>query len=362
MNSLDQGNQIKQKEKTLLKLDSDEFNHQKYFPEIISNDKKLKETLRLLLKIAPSDSPILILGETGTGKDLIARAIHNNSNRPKDKLVTINCSAIPDNLFESELFGYMKGAFTGADKKTAGILESIDGGTLFLDEIGDMPLHLQVKLLRVLQEKKYTPIGSRVEVKTDIRFIAATNKNLEEEIKEKKFRLDLYYRLNVLPIKISPLRKRKEDIPLLFKYFSDILLLKNKKKLKLKLGTDVLKIFTNYSWPGNIRELYNLSERLCLIKEDENISVEDLPIEIRKESNSKDRKFFANESHFNQLMQLKIPEDGFNLGKLLEEISHHYIDAALKKTGNNKKKAAELLSLNRTTLLERLKKKSMSTA
>ena len=338
----------------------DDFNYLKYFPEIISDSKELKEILRLLVKVAPSNSPILILGETGTGKELIAKAIHKNSNRPKDKFVTINCSAIPDNLFESELFGYMKGAFTGADKSTPGILESVDGGTLFLDEIGDMPLNLQVKLLRVLQEKKYTPVGSRVEAKTDIRFIAATNKNLEEEIKKKKFRLDLYYRLNVLPIRIPPLRQRKGDIPLLFNYFCHMFLKKNKKNIKFNIDKDFSKIFNDYTWPGNIRELYNISERLCLIKEENNLSLDDLPIEIKQETLSSNQEPTTKDDYYSQLIKLKIPENGFDLDKLLEKIGHYYINEALTRTGNNKKKAAELLSLNRTTLLERLKKKALA--
>ena len=225
-------------------------------------------------------------------------------------------------IFLNQSFLATKGAFTGADKCTPGILESIDGGTLFLDEIGDMPLNLQVKLLRVLQEKKYTPVGSRIEMKTDIRFIAATNKNLEEEIKEKKFRLDLYYRLNVLPIRIPPLRQRSDDIPLLFETFCLSFFKKNHKDFHFKLEKELLDLFLKYNWPGNVRELYNLAERLCLIKEDSSLSLEDLPDELKEAMlAARNNKELNEEEPYGQLIKFKIPEQGFDLDKLLEELA-----------------------------------------
>lgn len=335
-------------------------NLQKIFPGIVSFDIKMKNILRDLLKISPSNSPVLILGETGTGKELIAKAIHSHSGRPKNKLIAINCSAIPENILEAELFGYEKGAFTGADRTRPGIFDSLEGGTLFLDEIGDMPLRLQVKLLRVIQEKKYMSLGGRVEKTINIRFIAATNKDLEQEVQEKKFRSDLFYRLNVLPLYIPPLRERKSDIPLLIEFFINSFMVNNGKKILFELKKEVLDIFSEYSWPGNIRELCNFVERLCLMKDSGVVSEKDIPMEIKKEMSRytiSKRPITVKQSNH---IEINLPETGIDLDVHLEEIGSFYIKEALLRTQNNKKEAAKLLSLNRTTLVERIKKRRLT--
>lgn len=326
------------------------------FPEIIFHDEKMYELLLSVQKIAPSSSPVLIEGETGTGKELIARAIHTHSGRCHKKMIPINCSAIPENILEAELFGYEKGAFTGADSKKPGILESLEGGTLFLDEIADMPLSLQVKLLRVLQEKKYMPLGSRVEKEVDIRFVAATNKPLEEEVKEGRFRSDLFYRLNVFPLCIPSLRERKKDIPCLTEFF--LSLFQEKNQVKLELDERVKECFSKYSWPGNVRELCNLVERISLLKGEGLITAEDLPKEIKLEVEKNKRQKISSSEKYNSCGSFpSIPQEGLNLDAHLEEISQFYMKEALKITANNKKEAAKLLGLNRTTLVERIKKK-----
>lgn len=328
----------------------------KCFPGIIFCDEKMEKVLKDLQKIAPSSSPVLILGETGTGKELIAKAVHKSSGRVKNNLITINCSAIPENILEAELFGYEKGAFTGADRTRSGILDSLEGGTLFLDEIGDMPLRIQAKLLRVLQEKKYRPLGGGLEKTVDVRFIAATNKDLEQEVKEKRFRSDLFYRLNVLPLKIPSLRERKKDIPLLFEYFLDSFRKKNKVSIKIK--EEVSNFFCHYSWPGNVRELYNFVERICLMKEEGLVSSEDIPPEMKREILfSKETEAHSDilKGVFNH--EINLPESGFDLDAHLNNIANAFIKEALKRTQNNKKEAAKLLALKRTTLIERIKKR-----
>ena len=333
------------------------FSIKEVFSEIIFHDEKMYALLEAVEKIAPSSGPVLILGETGTGKELVARAIHAHSGRAGKKMIPINCSAIPENILEAELFGYEKGAFTGADTKKLGILDSLHGGTLFLDEIADMPFNLQAKLLRVLQEKKYMPLGSRVEKEMDVRFVAATNKSLEEEVKMGRFRADLYYRLNVFPLYVPSLRERKKDILLLLNFF--LKLFQEKNKVQLEIKEEVKEFFFRYSWPGNVRELSNLVERVCLLKGEGLISEEDLPEEIKKEMTSTKKQknsFNIEESYLYK--EKEFPREGFELDSHLEEISHFYMKEALKITGNNKKEAAKLLGLNRTTLMERIKKKT----
>ena len=326
------------------------------FPYIIFSDEKMAKILNNIVKISPSDCPVLILGETGTGKELIARAIHESSGRGSRSLVPINCSAIPESILEAELFGYEKGAFTGADRAKPGLLDSLNGGTLFLDEIGDMSLRVQVKLLRVLQEKKYRPLGSHHEKSVDVRFVAATNKDLEQEVKDKKFRSDFYYRLNVLPLSLPSLKERQKDIPLLMKHFLEAFNSKNQVKVEFK--KEVLELFSSYSWPGNIRELFNFVERVCLMKGTGFVSEEDVPEEIRTEVNSLknlDKGLKFSEAGVNS--DLYFPESGFDLDCYLDLIESSYFKEALIRTKNNKKEAAKLLSLNRTTLVERIKKK-----
>ncbi|MFP3512199.1 sigma 54-interacting transcriptional regulator, partial [Peribacillus sp. SIMBA_075] len=245
------------------------------FASIITNNEKMKYVLKFAKKVAAANSTILILGESGTGKSVLAQYVHENSSRKNGPFLTINCAAIPAELMESELFGYTPGAFTNANRSgKKGLLESVNGGTVFLDEIGDMPLPLQAKMLQVIQEKKFIPIGGNKEKKVDIRIIAATNKDLNEMVKNKTFREDLYYRLNVVDIKMLPLRERKEDISPLTYYF--LYKFNRNYEMNKLISEDCLKWLTHYSWPGNVRQLENLIERL-VITSDDVIGIDDLP-------------------------------------------------------------------------------------
>ncbi|HZE83172.1 MAG TPA: sigma-54 dependent transcriptional regulator [Puia sp.] len=231
--------------------------------EIVGGSLAMQKTFRLVSQVAPSDSTVLILGETGTGKELIARAIHNNSPRRHKLMVKVNCAALPANLIESELFGHERGSFTGATDRRLGKFELANGGTLFLDEIGEMPLELQVKLLRALQEREIERVGGRSTIKIDVRIIAATNRDLEKEMSEARFRSDLYYRLNIFPISLPPLRDRREDIPLLASHFIQRFAKKTGRNI-IALNNSALQELIQYSWPGNIRELEHLIERSIL--------------------------------------------------------------------------------------------------
>ena len=242
------------------------------FAGIVGQSPSLREVLQLVEMVAPSDSTVLLLGETGTGKELLAHAIHNRSRRYKQAFVKLNCAAIPSGLLESELFGHERGAFTGAITQKIGRLELADLGTLFLDEIGDIPLELQPKLLRVLQDKEFERLGSTKTRKADVRIVAATNRALEEMIVEKQFRLDLYYRLNVFPISIPPLRERPEDIPLLVRHFVQQFAQRMNKTIG-RVSSETMEALTRYPWPGNIRELQNVIERSVIVHEKGNLSV-----------------------------------------------------------------------------------------
>jgi len=242
------------------------------FPRIVGKSPALRQLLQLVEMVAPSNSTVLLFGETGTGKELIARAIHNRSHRKNGTFVELNCVAIPTGLLEAELFGHERGAFTGAITQSIGRLELADQGSLFLDEIGDIPLELQPKLLRVLQEREFERLGSTRERKVDVRVVAATHRDLEEMIREKQFRSDLYYRLNVFPISIPPLRERPEDIPLLVRHFVQQFAQRMNKKIDA-ISSDTIQALTRYSWPGNIRELQNVIERSVVVHEKGNLSV-----------------------------------------------------------------------------------------
>jgi formate hydrogenlyase transcriptional activator len=242
------------------------------FAGIVGQSPALREVLQLVEMVAPSDSTVLLLGETGTGKELIAHAIHNRSRRNKQAFVKLNCAAIPSGLLESELFGHERGAFTGAITQKIGRLELADQGSLFLDEIGDIPLELQPKLLRVLQDKEFERLGSTRTKKVDVRVVAATNRALEEMIVEKQFRLDLYYRLNVFPISIPPLRERPEDIPLLVRHFVQQFAQRMNKAIG-RISSETMEALTRYPWPGNIRELQNVIERSVVVYDKGNLSV-----------------------------------------------------------------------------------------
>jgi len=249
--------------------------------DIISKSHKIQSIFEILPQIAESDSSVIIQGESGTGKELFARAIHNLSNRKKGPFVAVNCGALPENLLESELFGYRRGAFTDAKKDKPGRFALAEGGTLFLDEISDFSPLLQAKLLRVLQEKEYEPLGATSPVKADVRIVAATNQNLSEMVREKTFREDLFYRLNIVKIDLPPLRERKEDIPLLAEHFVKKLCLKTGKVIKF-VSADVIRLFMGYNFPGNIRELENIIEHAFIMCAGETLEIDHLPAELRE--------------------------------------------------------------------------------
>ena len=324
-----------------------ELNKKYKFDQIIGNSEQIQNVLRLIERVAESDSTILVTGESGTGKELIAKAIHYNSPRAQGPFIPINCGAIPSELLESELFGHMKGAFTGAIANRVGRFEMADGGTIFLDEIGDLEPSLQVKLLRALQERCFEPVGSTKTVSVNVRVIAATNINLEEAVENGKFREDLFYRLNVIPIAVPALRERKTDVPILLHHFMDIF---NKSKGRGLTGitTEALDCLINYPWPGNIRELENLVERLAILKGQGQIDIADLPIKYKSGKTSKA-----------EIGAVDIPENGMDFNTAVDAYENALILKALEKTGWNRNQAAALLRLNRTTLVEKIKKKGL---
>ncbi|BET60126.1 sigma-54-dependent transcriptional regulator [Geobacter sp. 60473] len=315
-------------------------------PNIIGESPRMLSLFELIEKVAESDSTVLIQGESGTGKELVARAVHDLGNRKNRNFVPVNCAAIPDELLESELFGHVKGSFTGAIATRIGRFEMADKGTLFLDEIGDMKPNLQVKLLRVLQNRELEPVGATRSKKVDVRIIAATNQNLEKLVASKQFREDLFYRISVIPIFIPPLRERREDIPLLVNTFLDRFNRNKKSKVK-GIDADAMEILGNYDWPGNVRELENLVERLVILKGFGTLGVKDLPEKYTGVSLSAPSETLA------------LPDAGICLNTVVEEFENNLILQALKKTGGNKKEAALLLNLKRTTLIEKLKKRKL---
>jgi transcriptional regulator with GAF, ATPase, and Fis domain len=290
----------------------------------------------------------MIQGESGTGKELVARMLHFNSLRKDRPLVPVNCGAIPENLLESELFGHEKGAFTGATHSRMGRFELANGGTIFLDEIGEMSLPLQVKILRVLQEREFERVGGNRTIHVDVRIIAATNQDLETLVEEKRFRKDLFYRLNVIPIVIPPLRERRSDVPLLIDHFLTRFN-QSKHTTVSGLASDALQMLTEYDWPGNIRELENMIERLVVLKKHGVLSVGDLPEKICRRSPGPELK-----EQF-----IRFSEDGINLSREVEQYEKHLIMEALRKANGVTSRAAQLLHLNRTTLVEKLKRKGV---
>jgi transcriptional regulator with GAF, ATPase, and Fis domain len=308
----------------------------------------MQQVLEFVQKVADSDSTVMIQGESGTGKELVARMLHFNSLRRDRPLVPVNCGAIPENLLESELFGHEKGAFTGATHSRMGRFELANGGTIFLDEIGEMSLPLQVKLLRVLQEREFERVGGNRTIHVDVRIIAATNQDLELQVEERRFRKDLFYRLNVIPILIPPLRERRSDIPLLIEHF---LARFNQSKHTDVSGfaTDALQCLTEYDWPGNIRELENMIERLVVLKKQGTLTVEDLPPKFGLRSTAPEFK-----EQF-----IRFNDDGINLSREVEQYEKHLIMEALRKANGVTSRAAQLLHLNRTTLVEKLKRKGV---
>ncbi|PIR16676.1 MAG: DNA-binding response regulator [Deltaproteobacteria bacterium CG11_big_fil_rev_8_21_14_0_20_49_13] len=321
------------------------------FENIVGNSEELSGVYNLIEKVADSDSTILILGESGTGKELVARAIHYNSRRANMPLITVNCAAIPEELLETELFGHVKGSFTGAHATKPGRFDAANGGTIFLDEIGDMSLKLQVKILRVLQERKFEPVGSTKTHDVDVRIITATNRNLEEEVKKRQFREDLFYRLNVIPIKIPPLRERRSDIPLLVQHFIQKFNKENDRHIE-GLSKAAMNVLVKYDWPGNIRELENLVERLVILKPAGMIEEVDIPLAF---GNIK-----VNADSANKAVEAFRFDGSSNFRDAVENYEVDLIQKALEHTGYNKNKAAALLGLNRTTLVEKIKRKGIN--
>lgn len=314
------------------------------FNNIIGTGRAMNRIFELVDTIAGLNSTVLIQGETGTGKELIAKAIHFNSPRKDQKMVSINCGAIPETLLESELFGHVKGAFTGAVQTRIGRFEQANGGTIFLDEIGNMPPTLQVKLLRVLQEREFERVGGNSTVKVDVRIIAATSSNLEELVKNGTFREDLYYRLNVIPINLPPLRERREDIPLLVQKFIERFCETHRLDLKT-VSPQVMKGLMSFEWPGNVRQLENIVERMVALTGNRPaILPTDLPAEIQ------------NRESLNFVPLIEIPEEGINFQNVVTDMERELIVQSLRKTNGNKKLAAKLLNLKRTTLIEKIKR------
>jgi two-component system, NtrC family, response regulator PilR len=308
------------------------------FDHIIGTSPKMRELFELIETIAPQSSRVLITGESGTGKELVARAIHENSARSKAPFITINCGAFPETLLESELFGYMKGAFTGANENRRGLFQAADGGTLFMDEIGDMSLTMQVKLYRVLQEGKVRPLGSTEESDVDVRVIAATNKNLETEIAEGRFREDLYYRLSVIPIHLPPLRERREDIPLLARTFLDRYTKSMNKPIE-GIDSEAVRRLEVYDWPGNVRELENTLERAVALETKKQITLESIPERITTFYQD-----FRSNGHPEPKASL-IPEGGVDLEVHINSTERAYLLAALERAGGVRVRAAEMLKM-----------------
>lgn len=314
---------------------------------IITNSTKMAEIFSKVEKIAHSNSTVLIYGENGTGKELIARSIHYFSPRRPSKFVAVNTGAIPENLLEDELFGHVKGSFTSALKDRKGKFEFADRGSIFLDEISNMPPMLQVKLLRVLQEREFERIGDNQTVKVDVRVIAATNKNIKELVDSGDFREDLYYRLNVIPIYLPPLRERSSDVPVLTNYFLMKYCRLNDFPMK-RMTLPAIRILQSYSWPGNIRQLENIIERMVVLNPEASVFMpKDVPDEVKPDLPEEEGAAYVPD---------EIPDEGFSLTEVVRNVEKRLILKSLEKTAWNKQKAAELLQVKRTTLIEKIKK------
>ena len=305
------------------------------FDNIIGKSKRMMEIFSLIEKIAATDSTVLVNGESGTGKELAARAIHLLSRYQERPFVSINCGAVPDSLLESELFGHMRGSFTGAVADKKGMFEVAEGGVLFLDEVGEMSPMTQVKLLRALQDKKIRRVGGTEEIPVDIRIIAATNQDLKKKIEEGKFREDLFYRLNVLSLVMPPLRKRKEDLPLLVSHFIKKHCQEMGRKIK-RIAPEVMNVFESYPWPGNVRELENVIERVVAIEEREIITRDSLPEELLAPHKKPDTTYLF--------------EPGFSLNSNLDDIAKNYIKQARQAAGGKLRETASLLGISYRTL------------
>lgn len=314
--------------------------------KLIGSSPAMQNVADIVALIAGRRSTVLILGETGTGKEMVARAIHQASSRAERQMVTINCAAIPENLLEAELFGHVKGAFTGANNARLGRFEQADGGTLFLDEIGDLPFDLQAKLLRVLQEKEFTRIGSSDTVRVDVRVVAATNVDLMEQVKQGKFREDLYYRLNVVPIRIPPLRNRTSDIPRLVRHFIEKVCVSEHLPLK-SISPDTLEGLAKHPWPGNVRQLENAVE-MAVVLSGERTTLTTSDFMLLSEDPRKAITITQDHS-------LPLPEEGIDFDSVIGRIEINLLEQALRRANGNKSLAAEMLGLKRTTLTAKLK-------
>jgi len=344
-----------EKENRLLK---DDLKTRFGYANLIGTSQRMTELYSRIRSIARTKTNVVITGESGTGKELVARAIHYESDRKEAPFVAVNCGAIPENLLESELFGHMKGAFTGAVSNKAGLAEEADGGTLFLDELTELPLHLQVKLLRFIQERSFRRVGGTADQSVDIRLIAASNRDLEEEVAAGRFREDLFYRLNVISIALPPLRERKEDISLLARHFMD----KYNKELGKKVGRiseQAMGLLMDYNYSGNVRELENIIERAVTLEPTEAIGPESLPPYLAERTRHAAAPAAVLSTGGNG-DSLKVPPEGVDLEKTIEDIEKAILIDALKKTGGVKKKAAELLGLSFRSMRYKLSKYEIS--
>jgi len=314
---------------------------------VVGLSEALVDVYRVIDRVADTQCTILITGESGTGKELVAKAVHKQSQRASKPFVAINCGAIPEALLESELFGHARGAFTGAHANKVGRIALAEGGTLFLDEIGEMPLSLQVKLLRVLQAREYSPVGDNRTLKADVRIVAATNVNLEAAVLAGTFREDLYYRLNVIHLAVPALRERSEDVPLLAQHFLNKAKEKVGKGGALEISRAAAQLLAEYQWPGNVRELENTIERAVLLCAGPSIDPKDLPQRVCGLGTEK-------------RITPRLPDTGIDLRNAVESFENQLIRQALERTKWNKKQAATLLGLNRTTLVEMLKRKRIA--
>ena len=324
--------------------------HEKYqSSSLVGNSPAMHQIYRMATLVADKTSTVLITGETGTGKELVARAIHYSGPRKNQPMVCVNCAAIPSSLLEDELFGHVKGAFTGAHQHRIGRFEQANHGTLFLDEVGNMPADLQVKLLRVLQEREFQKVGGTNTIKVDVRIIAATNVDLQEKVKKGEFRDDLYYRLNVIPIQIPPLRQRPEDIPLLVSHFVKKFCIEQQQPLK-QVSHAAMKQLAVFDWPGNVRQVENAVEMAVALSGDRQfLDLADFPIVGDTGTDGLD------------LHRIDIPEEGLDFNTVVSDLERRLILRSLEATGGNKKKAASLLRLKRTTFVEKLKRMGMET-
>ncbi len=318
------------------------------FENIIGSSERMQKVFSLIDKVSGTDSTVLVLGESGTGKELVAKALHYNSPRAQNPFVPVNCGAIPEELLESELFGHEKGAFTGAFRTRIGRFELANGGSIFLDEISEMSPNLQVKLLRVIQEREFERVGGVKSIRTDVRIIAATNRDLEEEVAQGRFREDLYYRLNVIPLNLPPLRERRDDIPLLVKHFMGKYGREKNSRIT-GFSRRAMNLLAHYRWPGNVRELENLVERVLVLCDGTEVDTADLPERIA-----------AGTPRTSEVVPLiDLPETGIDLSTAVSEFEKAIIMQALTRSNWVKNRAAKLLHVNRTTLVEKIKKQNL---